>query len=236
MDSIDWRQSGLFEWIVVDGGSSDGSPEFLGGLKKPNFSFVSEPDRGIYDAMNKGIRLARGQYCIFMNAGDRFAEDDVLARVDAVLGDRSPHIVYGDAIEYSGEERWFKAARNPNKNFYSMFTHHQAIFYRTDLVRGGYDLSYRFSCDWAMTARILAAPGCVALKFPGPVCQFERGGVSQSDDHRVLIDHEHWRICREESKLNPLSTLFFWRVKRGFNSFRRRFPRSYDYLRFKVRR
>jgi hypothetical protein len=87
-----------------------------------------------------------------------------------------------------------------------------------------------------MTARILALPGCYALRFSGPVCQFERGGVSQSDDHRAVIDSEHWRICQEELRLNPISALLVWWVKRGFNSFRRRFPRSYDYLRFSVRR
>ena len=236
MESIDWRRCDLFQWIVVDGGSSDGSPEFLSRLAKLNFSFVSEPDRGIYDAMNKGIRMGVGQYCIFMNAGDCFAEGDVLARVDEMLGDRSPHIVYGDAIERDGDERWFKAARNPEKNFYSMFTHHQSIFYRSDLLRGGYDLTYRFSADWAMTAHILATPGCDWLRFPGPVCLFERGGVSQSDDYRALIDREHWRICREESRLNPLSALLVWRVKRGFNALRRRFPHFYDQLRFKALR
>ena len=92
---------GQFEWVVVDGASTEGSAGWLAG-QQPDV-FVSEPDRGIYDAMNKGIGLARGQWPFFLNAGDKFADADVLCDVKAAIAAQpGAQIVYGDVL-YFGE-------------------------------------------------------------------------------------------------------------------------------------
>ncbi|MCA1392266.1 glycosyltransferase [Bradyrhizobium sp. IC3123] len=221
-----------FEWIVVDGKSTDGTVALLEQLDNKRFKFISEQDRGIFDAMNKGIKMSSGDYCIFMNAGDCFFDECVLENVSDLIKDRRPTIVYGDACETDGQQRWQKPARAPKANFYVMFTHHQAIFYLRSALGRGYDLSYRFSSDWALTTRMLNDPNVTTLQYPANVCLFERGGVSQGDIHRRQINAEHWRIYIEESKMNRAVAAVLWVAKVGTNSVRRIFPNLYDALRY----
>ncbi|MCK1468415.1 glycosyltransferase family 2 protein [Bradyrhizobium sp. CW10] len=223
---------GDYEWIVIDGGSTDGTSAFLNGLEDSNIKWISEPDKGIFDAMNKGIRLAVGEYCIFMNAGDLFANPSVLRDVAEAIGTERPTLVYGDACEFAGSQIWKKPARSTRANVYVMFTHHQAIFYRRDALEAGYDLSYKFSADWALTVRILRAPNVSVLKYSGDVCHFERGGVSQGDAHRSEINLEHWRIYRQESEMGLMLAALLWFAKTSTNKVRRYFPRVYDRLRY----
>src|ERR1700682_3098079 len=97
--SVDAQGFSDFEWIVVDGGSIDGTPEYLRQLDRSNCRWISEPDGGLYAAMNKGLDLAAGQYVIFMNSGDRFAGKDVLARADALVAqnEQQTDLIFGDA-------------------------------------------------------------------------------------------------------------------------------------------
>src|SRR5262245_61524112 len=113
LESIPPDAPGLFEWIVIDGASSDGSAEFLRGLKRESLKFVSEPDSGIFDAMNKGIARAQGEYCIFMNAGDRFYESGTIGQVDEAIAGKSPDLAFGDSVECEGMQLWLKHARAP---------------------------------------------------------------------------------------------------------------------------
>lgn len=176
-----------FEWIVIDGASSDGTPDFLEhqagkaiGQTPP--VFVSEPDDGIYDAMNKGIDRAQGTYCLFLNAGDALADKTVLKRIREAAGAGSFDLLYGDALEERERPDLppaLKPARSHTAIARGLFTHHQAIFYHASALAGRrYDLRYRVAADYDLTARILARGGS-ALFIPGAICLFERGGLSQ---------------------------------------------------------
>lgn len=103
-ESILEQTFGEFEWIIVDGGSADGTVQFLTSFDRLKINWVSEKDGGIYAATNKGIKLSRGEYCIFMNAGDRFLDASVLLNVSDAIGLDRPAIVYGDACEVGGPE------------------------------------------------------------------------------------------------------------------------------------
>ena len=136
------------EVIVVDGASSDGTLERLADITDPRLRYVSSPDRGVYDAMNKGVALATGEYVNFMNAGDRFAGPDVIERLfgdESVLAD----YVYGDVTALYGKRRMHHPAKPlgslpRNKNF-----NHQALFARRAwLVRHPFDLRYRIVADY----------------------------------------------------------------------------------------
>lgn len=221
-----------FEWIVVDGKSADETTSLLQQIDDPRVKWVSERDNGIFDAMNKGIKVSSGDYCIFMNAGDCFFDQFVLESVDRLVGDRRPTIVYGDACETDGQQRFEKPARSPHANFYVMFTHHQSIFYLRSALGEGYDLSYKFSSDWALTTRLLNDPEVSTLRYPANVCLFERGGVSQGETHRRRINAEHWRIYVEETKMNPALAAILWAAKVGTNTARRFFPKLYDAIRY----
>ena len=121
-----------YEWVVIDGSNKEDIDEFEKPL--PYDFYLNEPDNGIYDAMNKGIAHTNGQFCIFLNSGDILAADDTLKVI-------SEHItldmdfIYGDSWEYSRGKNHYKKARHHNHANLGMFTHHQAMIYKTDLIK-----------------------------------------------------------------------------------------------------
>lgn len=167
-----------YEWIVVDGASTDSTLEFL---KDKAALVVSEPDKGLYDAMNKGIDRAGGDYLIFMNAGDAFAGDDVLGRLAAVLSHK-PAFLYADAYEEAATGQPFlKRARRHEGAALGMFTHHQAMVYGREAMGDlRYDLAYPIAADYDLTLRFLRKnPEGAVVYWPHPLCLFETGGISQ---------------------------------------------------------
>lgn len=223
-----------FEWLVVDGASTDGSQAWLTDTAGPRAKLLSEPDRGLYDAMNKGIARAGGDFLIFMNAGDQFFGRDVLAQVDRDIDEGGgAAVLYGDAYEADGERMVRKRALPHRFYWYSMFTHHQAIFYDRRCLGDGYDLEFALSADWALTAGLLRR-GATARRLPVTVCIFERGGVSQSPASAARARAEHRRILREIIGLPPGVDRIAFAAKTGVNLARRRLPRFYDLLRGRI--
>jgi putative colanic acid biosynthesis glycosyltransferase len=226
-----------FEWIVIDGGSADGTVDDLGRIGDPRLRFVSETDEGIFHGMQKGLDRATGCYTVFMNAGDVFFASDTLALIHAALADDTPDLVYGDSVESDGETSFHKPARALADNSYVMFTHHQAQLYRTEIVRAiGFDRSYLLSCDWVLTTRVLARPGATMLYVPTPLCIFERGGISQQGAQRALLNRELFRIYRREQQHSLPRAAVYWLKKVGINKARSLAPGLYDRMRYRGRR
>lgn len=190
-----------FEWIVIDGASSDGTAAWLA---TTDAIWSSEPDRGIYDAMNKGIARARGDYLLFLNAGDRLAAPDTLAQIaDRIAAAQQvPAFVYGDSRENQvNGQPVLKKARPHDRITQGMFTHHQSMLYRRDRLDNiRYDISYRIAADYKFTAEVLRKRKPV-LYCPFSICLFEPNGVSQrrTGDGRG----EQFRI-RRECRLVPM--------------------------------
>jgi putative colanic acid biosynthesis glycosyltransferase len=187
-----------FEWIVIDGASTDGTPQELQASQTPNLSFISEPDRGLYDAMNKGLARGRGRYVVFMNSGDCFSGPTVLEKIRQRILETSanPSIVYGHALEKTTEGRLLlKKARSIGWLNYGMHTHHQAILYsRESLENIRFDESFKISGDYDLTCRVYRnAHNFLALGFP--VCIFSRGGLSEKKSE--IARSENWRIQRD---------------------------------------
>lgn len=169
---------GGYESIVVDGGSSDGTAAFLR-REKRIARYVSEPDRGIYDAMNKGLRLCRGDFVIFMNAGDEFFNPRVLERAAAVLRAHPDCcFLFGDAclVDEDGHCRF----REYDAPVTTQNICHQSIFYDRRLFAelGMYDERYRIVADYDFNLRAIAGSGVVPYHFSYPVCRFYEGGLS----------------------------------------------------------
>ncbi len=169
---------GGYESIVVDGGSSDGTAAFLR-REKRIARYVSEPDRGVYDAMNKGLRLCRGDFVIFMNAGDEFFNPRVLERAAAVLRTHPDcRFLFGDAC-LVGEDGHCRF-REYDAPVTAQNICHQSIFYDRRLFAelGMYDERYRIVADYDFNLRAIAGSGVVPYHFSYPVCRFYEGGLS----------------------------------------------------------
>ena len=141
------------EYIIVDGASKDGTMAvaeiFRKQIENAGGRIVSEPDKGLYDAMNKGIRLATGDWLLFMNADDVFVDGEVVADVAAFIeAHPEADIVYGDSeqiLEYGVYPIRPRQAWKDNK----MCISHQATFIRTDILRTHpFDLKYRYAADF----------------------------------------------------------------------------------------
>ena len=147
-----------FEWIVIDGGSTDNTISFLEQQEHVTH-LVSEPDEGIYDAMNKGINLAKGKYCLFLNAGDTLFDSNVL---EAVKKDLNKDLVVGRIQMIYPETgmteiRQFDLQDIRSKYLYSKTLPHQATFIRSRLFEeyGFYDSSFKIIGDYDFFARVL---------------------------------------------------------------------------------
>ncbi len=141
-----------YEYIVVDGASTDDTLELVRRSGVPT-RIISERDKGIYDAMNKGMKIARGTYFIFMNAGDAFYSADTLQAIKERIGTRRPGVIYGETAIVDEQRQYvmMRRLRAPEhltwRSFaVGMVVCHQAFIVRRDLAPQ-YDLSYRYSAD-----------------------------------------------------------------------------------------
>ncbi len=147
--SVTTQDYPALEYIVIDGGSTDGTQAVIGEYTARIAHFVSEPDGGIYYGMNKGIEAATGEYVLFLNAGDVFADERVLSDVAAFLGEHpEADAVYGDSEQVLEYGR-YRIKPAPERLDRSMSISHQAVFVRTELLRAHpFDVRYRYAADY----------------------------------------------------------------------------------------
>lgn len=152
-----------FEYLVIDGASSDSTVSLAREASIARTTVVSEKDGGLYDAMNKGLHLAKGDYIIFLNAGDAFPAPDTLRRyADAIASaPEPPGMVYGQTLLVDERrrpvgERHLRAPRNLTFRSFAngMEVCHQAMCVRRDLAPD-FDLAYRFSADYDWSVKVL---------------------------------------------------------------------------------
>ena len=197
-ESLRGQQRDLFEWIVVDGGSSDGTIEALGEFAGLIDHFQSGPDRGLYDAMNKGMALASGQYVLFLN-GDDILLPDVLARTEKRLVGDGPgySLIFGEtALQFSnGRVRHRKVLPPDIHLWHRMPTSHQATFISLAEHRLiPHDLSYSVSSDYFTIASIYQNRRHEVLLLDYVVAQTPIGGASFTARHPLRMLRDHYRI------------------------------------------
>lgn len=189
------------EYIIIDGGSTDGTVDIIkryapGGSeygKHPNTVsyWISEPDKGIYDAMNKGIVAATGDYINFMNAGDRFASDQTLNETTKAMTDEMPGVYFGDVI-WEKKGQLYTSPMTPfflsEKKIKPMGICHQSIFTRTDLAKyKKFDTSFKMSADYQMIMSIYN-DGESFKQLMLPIAIYDMDGVSALNWELRMID------------------------------------------------
>lgn len=163
-ESVFGQSSKNWEWIIVDGGSNDGTQDYLSCLKQKQIAKgikgISERDKGIYDAMNKGIDVASGEYVVFLNAGDTFFDDNVLDAIASnakTIGSENVDstILYGDySLSFPNGNTIRRKARNADYIRYGLPTSHQAILFpRSYLKKNKYDLRYKICGDYYIVSK-----------------------------------------------------------------------------------
>lgn len=173
MESVAEQTFRDFEHLIVDGASTDDTITIARRMGRADLRLISEPDKGLYDAMNKGVKQAKGNYLIFLNSGDRFHDPDTLqAYADAIL-EKNPDIIYGDTdiVNFEGKRIGPRHLSAPAILTFESFSQgmlicHQAFMVRRD-ISPLYDTDYKYSADYDWTIRCIQAtrPGnCVNLK------------------------------------------------------------------------
>ena len=200
-----------FEYIVVDGASTD---ESVGVIKEFDKRFegrmrwISEPDGGIYSAMNKGIEMASGSYLEFLNSGDSLVSDDVIERIyDILEKSDKPPILYGNMLKEmrDGTLRRDRCFAGKEISFYSFYIgtlNHPPTFIRKDLFDkyGRYDESLKIVSDWKWFMQAIVLGGEKPVYTDVDVVSFDMNGISETN--KELDKSERRRVLEE--MINPV--------------------------------
>lgn len=229
-ESLKIQSHQTFEWIVIDGNSSDGTQAWLTENHDLPGSWISEPDKGIYDAMRKGWERSGGEYVIFMNSGDAFSDAGVLEKVAAHLESQLPNLLFGDAWDVTPEGgRFFRPARPVSHLQHGMPAHHQAMFFRRESLRHFEFHRFRFSGDYAMACLVAQGNGGGAAKVQFAICDFLTGGAH--DAHRLEAMKEDYFIRRNYLEMPVIAASMLYLLHFIHHLVKRAFPNAIRRLR-----
>lgn len=207
------------EYIIIDGGSKDGTVEVFKKYADKLSYWISEPDKGVYDAMNKGIAATTGDFVIFMNSGDTFHSEDAIEKMCLDNVDKNT-IVYGnvsvkywDGVYIEKPHEFFKTSMK----FKGVGICHQTVFFPgEDLRKMKYDLSYRIASDYYLMYRMWKE-GVNFVYRDVIVADYEWGNGISSNPYKLLdVYRENARVCSQQ--WNPLYwaklALEYYRLKK----------------------
>lgn len=192
MNSVFRQSFNDFEWLVIDGGSTDGSKDLLEEQSNKITYWVSEPDSGIYNAMNKGILKAQGDYLLFLNSGDWLFTDDVLEKVFAIS--RTADICFGQNMLIKSENcKYLSGRTSTNFSLFSLYEYsipHQSSFIRKSLFEryGLYDEDYKIVGDLDFFMRVIVLKNCTLEYIGLIVSNFDGNGLSNTALKQVWIE------------------------------------------------
>lgn len=234
LDSVQRQTYCNIEHIIMDGGSRDRTLQLVKTYQHRNavgensheIVVISEPDKGLYDAMNKSIDRATGDYLVFMNAGDTFPTSDTLEYVEGCVGEGEvlPGVLYGDTDIVNGMGCFLRHRRlAPPKKLtwrsfiWGMLVCHQSFYARTDIAREiHYDLHYRYSADVDWCIRIMRESSRRKLPLRNVhavLTHFLDGGMT-TQNHKASLK-ERFQVMRTHYGLLPTLAVHAWFVIRG---------------------
>jgi glycosyltransferase len=215
LDSLQEQTHGDFEHLIQDGGSTDGTLDEVRRCADERSSIVSEPDSGIYDAINKGIARATGDVIGLLHSDDVFGSNEVLAKVCQALSDSTVQGVYGD-LEYVSTSdlsrvirHWRSKAYDRRKLSKGWMPPHPTLFLRREVFDrwGAYDTNYEIAADYDAILRWLGRGGVSLAYIPEVLVKMRVGGESNRSLSRILRkSREDYRALRSNN-VGGLGTL-----------------------------
>lgn len=191
-----------FELVIIDGGSRDNTTSIIKSYGNKIHFFSSEPDHGIYDAMNKGIAAAKGEFLYFLGSDDTLFNENVLQQVADSINRHPADLIYGNVLMSVSGHRYdgaFSFAKLLTKNI-----SHQAIFYKRTIFQqlGGYNLEYKLHADWDFNLKCFTSPTIQTQFIDVLVARFTEGNTSSKPDRDFIKSGLIPDIIRYNSK-NP---------------------------------
>lgn len=230
-ESVLSQNPNLYEYVVIDGASSDGTTALLQSYGN-RLRWLSQPDMGVYDAMNKGIDLSRGRYIYFLGAGDTL-KPDVLAHIAPLLPTQPLVFAYGN-VQLSDSPKSFNG-RYSRWKLSRVNICHQAIFCERSVFNtiGFFDLRYRVLSDYVFNLKCFGNPRITKKYLNEVIAEFEGGGLSARESDAQFLADRLWLFRRclgfWPYAINKVISLIPSALKEGrYQAFRRmraRFPR-----------
>lgn len=201
LKSIASQNSKDFEYIVIDGNSTDESKQIIEKNKNYIDKWISEPDSGVYNAMNKGIEMANGDYLLFLNSGDKLANKDVVAKVLPSL-QNDADIIYGNLIYSLNEipQTLFLPSKKVDLTYFlNSFLPHPSSFIKRSLFRkiGFYNEKFKIISDWEFFLRAIVVYRASYLHIDTIISDFDNSGISSNSENQKLIDREKQAVYKE---------------------------------------
>lgn len=211
------------EHIVIDGGSADGTRELVKREGRHVKVFVSEPDKGIYDAMNKGIRLASGDIIGTLNADDFYANSMVLSQIEREMVQGQLDAIFGDVMFFASDRpevnlrRYSSRRFSPERIAWGWMPAHPTLFLRREVFQrfGLFRTDFRIAGDYEFAARIFKGANLRYRYLPEVLVRMRTGGVSTGGlRSTLLLNREVLRACRENGiRTNLLMLLSKYPIK-----------------------
>ena len=182
-----------FDFIIIDGASVDGSVDLIDQYKDKITYWISEPDKGIYNAMNKGIKQTSGDYCLFLNSGDSLISNDILHKVSYYLNDDD--IIYGDAIRVAADKSQsiIVVPETPGLAYFTS----QSLVHASSLIKkklfeefGLYNETNKIVSDWEFFIKTIVVNDVKAQKIPVIISVLEDNGISRLKESRPILNEE----------------------------------------------
>jgi len=207
-----------FEYVIIDGNSNDGSIEVIKQYSNVVNNWISEPDKGIYDAQNKGIKLSQGNYLLFLNSGDKLVDDNILERLAVQMN--GVDIVYGDLEIIEPNKRWVKKYSQPLTFGYFLrdTLPHQASFINRDIINkcgGLFDDSLSLASDWKFFLDAVCRKNATVKYVDEVITLYDYLGISSLkenqtkllDEKKMVLENEYPRFYKESPDIHMLNAI-----------------------------
>ena len=222
LSSINKQTYKNIEHIIIDGDSNDATPSIIEKLIKKDDIFISEPDHGIYDALNKGLALATGDIIGFLHADDLYSNNFVLAEVIELFQNKNVDIIYGDATYFDNENiskivRNYKSDKLSKKNLaWGKMPVHPSMFIKKSIYEkfGFFRTKFKIAGDYDFLCRIISDDSLLSYYEPKTFMLMQQGGISttRSLKNTILLNKEILKSIKE----NKIYTNIFMVLSRYF--------------------